>query len=279
MITLIQRPGASLHTLSALLDYCTVEGGLEGFPTMIPGNNLHTHIDDHKKIKKEFYDSKYMHPFSDKILFGKIFGKYWTKTNAVLFKKTKGLTLAPIAKNDFGKLLIFTMGVGKCFNKKLPPDDLQIDYSGCTNLSEKIELVSLILSDVLKQNFEKFFGHNFPTYHIDVLWYWENPNNICTIIQQCGWTPIVNKVHDFCQRVTVFNALYYDTVEKSFGAFHSVVTGQNVPCNLTFYETAITHALLINHHRCTHPSQIKLIHQLPTSTGEFFNLYNPAQSQ
>lgn len=279
MITLIQRPGASLHTLSALLDYCTVEGGLEGFPTMIPGNNLHTHIHDHKKIKKEFYDPTYMHAFSDKIVFGKIFGKYWSKTTAVLYKKTKGLTFAPIARNDFGKLLIFTMGIGKCFDKKLPPDDSQIDYSSCTNLSEKIELVSLILSDALKQSFEKFFGHDYPTYHIDVLWYWENPSNICTIIQQCGWTPIVDKVHDFCQRVTVFNALYYDTVKKSFGAFHNVVAGQNVPCNLTFYETAMAHALLINHYRCTHPSQIKLIHELPKTTSEFFNLYNPIASQ
>lgn len=279
MINLVRRAGAGLHTLLALLDYCTVQGGLEGFPTMVPGDNLHSHIESHKKIKNKFYNSTYTHPFNDKIMFAKIFGKHLSKTNVVKYTKTKGITLAPIAKNDFGKLLIFIMGIGKCFNKKLPPDDHQIDYSSCNNLSEKIELVALILSDALKQDFKQFFGHDFPTHHIDILWYWNDPDKICTIIEQCGWNPIVQKVHEFCQQVTVFNALYYNMVKKSFDTYQYVLDNQDVPCNLTFYETAMVHALLINHHKCTHPSQIKLIHQLPVSTGEFFNLYNPIQSQ
>jgi hypothetical protein len=263
----------------ALLDYCTLQGGLEGFPTMIPGDNLHSHANDHKKIKKKFYESTLMHVINDKIMHATIFGKYWAKKKTIKYRKTEGITLAPIAKNDFGKLLIFTMSIGKTLNKKLPPDDAQIDYSNCSTLGDKIELISLIISSQLTQSFKQFSGHDFPTYHIDILWYWNNPDKICTIIEQCGWDPIVDKVYEFCQRVTVWNAVYYDTVQRSVEVYHQVVNRQNVLCNLNFYETAMTHALLINYYKCTDPSQIKLIHQLPASTGEFFNLYNPVQSQ
>jgi hypothetical protein len=280
MITLTKRGGGGIHTLAALLDYCTVQGGLDGYPNMTPGDNLHSHGQTYQRSKNKFYNADgLLHKHSDEKTFFKLFGKYLFVPRTVNYKKIKGLTLGNIAKDDFGRLLIFAMAFGKTFDKKLPPDDHQINYSNCNNLSEKIELVSLIVADVLKQNFETFFGHNFPTYHIDILWYWNNPDKICTIIEQCGWNPIVDKVHKFCQRVTVFNEPYYSTVERSVHAYHQVLNQQDVPCSLTFYETAMTHALLINHYGCTHPSQIKLIHELPTSTGEFFNLYNPVQSQ
>ena len=278
MIHLVQRGGAGIHTLCALLDYCTLEGGLDGYPIMIPGDNLHSHITSHKKIKKEFYTHS-MHTVNDHIKYKKFFGWYLLGKGKIKYKRPVDLTLSPISKDEFGRLLIFTMSIGKTLNKKMPPNDDRFDYSKFITLGDKIELVALTISDQLKQTFKQFFGHDFPTYHIDVLWYWNDPDKICTIIEQCGWNPIVDKVHEFCQRVTVFNALYYDTVKRSFDAYYQVLNQQNVQCDLTFYETAMTHALLINHYKCTHPDQIKLIHQLPTSTGDFFNLYNPAPNQ
>lgn len=280
MITLTKRGGAGIHTLAALLDYCTLQGGLDGYPIMIPGGNLHAHGQTYYSSKNKFYNAdKLLHEHTDEKMYKKIFGKYFFIPRKISYKKIKGATLGPISTDDFGRLLIFSMAVGKTFDKKLPPDDHIIDYSNCNSLGEKIELVSLMLSDALKQNFETFFGHDFPTHHIDILWYWNNPDKICTVIEQCGWNPIVDKVHEFCQRVTVFNALYYDTVTTSFDAYHQVLNQQDVPCNLTFYETSMTHALLINYYGCIHPSQIKLMHELPTSTGEFFNLYNPTPHQ
>lgn len=280
MITLSKRGGAGVHTLAALLDYCTEQGGLDGYPVMTPGSNLHSHGQTYYKSKSKFYNADgILHDQTDEKLYKKLFGKYLFRPRKVNYKKIKGLTLGNIAKDDFGRLLIFTMALGKTFDKKLPPDDQQIDYSNCSNFSEKIELVSLTVSDMLKQNFETFFGHDFPTHHIDILWYWNSPDKICTVIEQCGWNPIVDKVHEFCQRVTVFNELYYSTVKRSFDAYHQVINQQDVLCDLTFYETAMTHALLINYYKCTDPSQIKLIHKLPTSTGEFFNLYNPTLNQ
>lgn len=284
MITLFQRGGAGIHTLSALLDYCTIEGGLDGFPVMLSGDNLHAQGQQHNKVPNKFYHAYGgLHLSNDNLLYKKnIHGRYsYIKLNKLELQtpKVNGLTFAPISKNDYGRLLIFTMSIGKTYNKKLPPDDDRFDYSQCLNFADRIELISLAIADQLKMTFAEFFAHDFPTYHIDILWYWQNPEKICTVIEQCGWTPIVEKVYEFCKRVTVFNQSYYNMIEKSFAAFDQVLSYHDVACNLTFYETAMTHALLINHFKCNHPSQIKLIHQLPTSTGEFFNLYNPIKSQ
>ena len=71
-----------------------------------------------------------------------------------------------------------------------------------------------------------------------------------------------------------FNKPYYDILTNSMQVYDNIIDKQIIPCTLTFYETAVVCALLINHYNIRETSQMKLINKLPTSTEEFFNFYD-----
>jgi len=274
-ISLISRGGAGAHLVSALLDYCTEEGGLPGYPKFIPGDNLHTHAVIHKKVDN-FYIS-YLHPVSDMVMYANLHEKKPIIKKQIFdwnFISAADETLAPIANNDLGRLLILSMSIGKCWNKKLPPDDYFFDYSRCTSFGDKIEVVAFTLFDVLTCDFFKFHTHKYPTYFIDVLWFYNNEyEKIIETIIACGWTPKKEKVKIFCQKVLYFNKPYYDIISNCQSIYLEVINKIVRGINLTFFETAIIHALLMKSYNIESPKQIKLIKELPTSTEDFFNLY------
>lgn len=270
-ISLIQRGGAGAHVVSALLDYCTKEGGLAGYPNFIPGDNLHSHTHGVSKKVNNFYIS-YLHKFPDTKIYNNLHEEKlmidWT------FLSDADETLAPIANNDLGRLLILSMSIGKTYNKKLPPDDCYFNYSNRTSFGDKIEVVAFPLVDALTCNFFKFHNHKHPTYPIDVLWFYNNEyEKIIETIAACGWTPEKEKVKIFCQKVLYFNKPYYDIISNCQLVYSDVINKIVKDINLTFFETAIIHARMMKYHNITSYKQVKLIKELPRSTEEFFNLY------
>jgi len=163
----------------------------------------------------------------------------------------------------------------KTYNKKLPPYDRHYTYPENSTDAEKIEIVALNLRVMLNKSIEEFHIHRVPDYYIDVLWYWQNPNAIIDFIIKCGWHPKAEKVVEFCKRVINFNEMYYNITKNSFDTYNQVIKQIDAPCNLTFYETAVVHSLLMNHYYGAESdvSNVKLIHKIPTSTAEFETFY------
>jgi hypothetical protein len=168
------------------------------------------------------------------------------------------------------------MGVGKTGNKKLPPDDYIIDYQYADTDCLKIEKIALtLLEHALKPDFVTFHGHQYPDYPIDVLWFYHNDYyKIIDTIKNCGWTPKIEKVKEFCNQILQFNKPYYDILTNCITVYNNIINEEIAPCKLTIYETSMIHALLMKYQNISDPKQIKLIDKLPTSTEEFFNLYS-----
>ena len=153
MINLFWRSGSGGHMVSALLDYCTLEGNLDGYPNFDVGNNLHSHRIIHDKIEKLFYKT-HLHPNGDEITYQKVDNVYVNDTEPDIWQFPKDITniIAPIATNSLGRILISTMSVAKTRNKKLPPDDKLYEYYS-DNLGENIEFVAFNLKNHLLYSF------------------------------------------------------------------------------------------------------------------------------
>jgi len=269
MINLIFRGGAGGHTVSALLDYCTQEGNLPGYPDMISGDNLHSQRLAHEAIKNTFYKD-YLHDVDDAIMYEKLDdGNYKIQPQLLEYDIGNAPSLAPIATDDFGRMLIFAMSLGKCYNKQMPPHDEMIDYSACATMADRLEKVTLILSNQLTMSFEEFHNHPDPTHSLDINWLWTNPDAIAQVIVDCGWTPKTDKIRHFCTLTQEFNQKYFSMISESFAVFQDAVDSRDRPCELTFYQCAVVHALLMKHFGCTGPEDIRLVHRIPTSTVEF----------
>jgi hypothetical protein len=247
-----------IHTLAALLDYCTIEGGLEGYPRM--EDHLLHHMFEHQRVKPFYQDynlSKTGHPIDPAThikavsLDNSAADLRWSKCI-----DNRGLTTVPEAANTFGTR------AQDHFGKIL----LQLIHN---NIVEDIgyaqlETTTLTLVDVLKHQTE------YPDKWIDITWYWDNPDAIIDAIWECGLTPNDKKVKEFCTLVANLNSRYYNTVQHSYKVYRAVVEQVGLPIELTCYETAIVHALLIMQHQ---PAKVKLIHSIPTNTEEFIKFY------
>lgn len=273
MITLIQRGGAGLHTVSALLDFCTVEGNLPGYPVFEAGNNLHTQIKTHSKVATEFYDSRMLHVFSDDVLYKDENGKYINLPNRKIEYRNEDITLAPIANDSFGRILILAMAAGKTKNKKLPPDDLYYDYSNCLSLGDQLEKIAFSLRDDILTDFLGFHGHRYPNYSIDVLWFYHNDyQKIINVIVECGWTPKPEKVKEFCRLVLDFNKKYYKMLDNIINTYNQVIDRNTTECYLNFYEAAAIIGLIAAEYNLDTPEKMKLFESIPTNTKEFIDL-------
>jgi hypothetical protein len=248
-----------IHTLSALLDYCTVEGGLDGYPN-ITGHLLH-HMFDHQRVRPFYQDynlSKTGIPIDPTthvkvvMLDNSLPDLRWSKCidNRWLTDTTELVEqLGTVARDDRGRLLLHLIHNDV---------DIGIDYSVDELEANTLTLVNILDTDQV-----------FHEYDIDITWYWEDPKSIGTTIQNCGFTPIAEKVNEFCKQVAKQHSKYYNTVQHSFEVFESIIDKVSQPIELTYYETAIVHALLIRYYK---PTRIKLIHTIPTNTDEF-NIY------
>lgn len=247
-----------IHTLSALLDYCTAEGGLDGYPVM-EGRMLH-HMVAHQQVTPFYQDynlSKTGQPIDPAthvkavMLDNSAVDLRWSKCidNRWLTEiKEPANTFGTVAQNDFSKFLLHLM---------------HNSIDGNINYND-LEQTTLSLVDMLE------VPTDYPDKWIDLLWYWTNPTTILNAIRDCGFTPDDKKVKEFCTLVANLNSRYYNIVQHSFEVYTSIVEGADLAISLTLYETAIVHALLIKHCR---PARVKLIHTIPTNTIEFKKFY------
>lgn len=278
MIKIIQRGGAGLHTVSALLDFCTVEGNLPNYPDFEPGNNLHSQLLNHIKISKQFYNSSLLHHLPDKEFYKIKDGKVVDHLPDGIVKHSindndNDIILAPIANDSFGRILIMAMAVGKTRNKKMPPDDNCYDYSNCLSLSDKLEKLTYSIRDELLKNFSDFHGHAYPAHQIDVMWFYHNEyQNLNNVIISCGWTPKIKKVKNFCNLITKFNKPYYDMLENIIKVYNQIINREMCSCNLTFFEVAAVLGLIAEKYNLDTASKMKLFTTIPTTTTEFFDL-------
>jgi hypothetical protein len=277
MIKLIARGGSGVHMVAALLDYCTEEGNLEGYPQFNAGKHLHSHGEIHKTRAPWFYEApnlQYVVEKIDRQELDRKLARDFTQYQRIASCSEGDIIISPVANNNFGRLLIVTMAFGKSMNKQLPPMDNRLDYSKCASESDQIEHIAFILARLLKQEFDQFHGHHYPTYALDVMWFYDiDYKNISRVVESCNWHPKIEKVKEICHMIYNSNKIYYDSIRKCKSVYLDVVSKTARPCDLTIYETAMVHSLLIDYYDIESSEQVKLINQIPTSTQEFFDLY------
>ena len=244
MLILCYHNGALGHTVSALLDCCTREGG-QDFPSFVPGKNLH-----HYKTNSSLYQIK--HPYVDV--------KHEQQNNIVVSSTSLSIT---------GRLLVLLMGLSK-YNNAEPEFDNPVIYkqTGST-FGEQLEILSLTLRDKITRNSDWLLDTD---YQLDITDFWYNPDAVELFLVKCGLTPIPDRVITFCNLVTTTNSKYFNTIQKCVTLVHDVINNKQYDIDLTFYETAMCHMLLLLQTEKSH-IDIKLLTHQPTSTADFIEIF------
>jgi hypothetical protein len=244
MLVLCYHNGALGHTVSALLDCCTKEGG-QDFPSFVPGKNLH-----HYNTKSTLYQVK--HPDID-----------------VKQEQLSNIVASSTSQSIPGRLLVLLMGLEKHTNA-CPEFNNPIVYkqTGKT-FGEQLEILSLTLRDKVTKDSEWFMDTD---YQLDIMDFWHNPGNIQIFLVKCGFTPMVTRVNEFCKLVADANSKYFDIIQKCVTLVQDVINNKDYSIDLTFYETAMCHMLLLQQTGKSH-IDIKLLNQQPTSTANFIEIF------
>jgi hypothetical protein len=244
MLILCYHNGALGHTVSALFDCCTKEGG-QNFPSFVPDKNLH-----HYKTKSKLYQVK--HP--------DINVKQEQLSNVVVSSTSHSIS---------GRLLILLMGLEK-HNNAHPEFNNPIVYkqTGKT-FGEQLEILSLTLKDKVTKDSEWLVDTD---YQLDIMDFWHNPSEIETCLVKCGFTPVFNRVDEFCKMVANTNSKYFGVIQKCLTIVQDVINNKHYNIDLTFYETAMCHMLLLQQTGKSH-IDIKLLNQQPTSTADFIEIF------
>jgi len=245
MLVLCYHNGALGHTVSALIDCCTKEGGQE-FPSFVPGENLH-----HYNTKSLLYQIK--HPDIDV--------KYEQQNNNIVVSSTS-LTI-------HGRLLIVLMGLLK-YNKKLPEFNAPMFFNQIGDTyGKQIEILSLTLKDKIQHTTGWFLDVD---YYLDIIDFWYNISNVEKFLVNCGFTPMPEKIEKFCATVVRTNSKYFDIIQKCVTLVQDVINNKQYDIDLTFYETAMCHMLLLLQTEKSHVD-IKLLTHRPTSTSDFIEIF------
>ena len=269
LINIWCRCGAGTATLASLIDYCTDEGGLDGYPEFIQGSNLHNHVSSKRRGK--FYNIiTHMPPSLDQNL------DYLDYLDQDIDPQT---VLSSVATDSFGRILIHIMGLSKfppresVLNDGVVPWDIFCPIDAC--LSEKIEIGALRVKDILNQSNVEFHWHYIPKNYIDIMWFYNNNyKSIIKTLQHTGLTPKKEKVKEFCVKILWFNKPYYDVMSNCITYFTNILNKIEYQKPLSIIESTIVHGLLIHYYKIDDTKNIKLINSLPTSTTDFFELYN-----
>jgi hypothetical protein len=242
MLVLCYPNGALGHCFSALLDYCTVEGGAENYPIFINGKNLHQH-----KQKSHFY--KISHP--------------------TVICNNDDTLISSTSNSDFGKLLILLMSLAK-HSKKIPDFNNPLMLKqGSGSFGKQVEILSLTIRDKLEKRNDWFLNSDNI---FDILWYWENVEDIVIFLKKLNLTPIENKVIEFANMVATSNQMYYNNIKHCFELVDDIVSSRDINLDLSFFDTTLVHMLLLKHIKAFDYRQIKLLVHSPKSTQDFINI-------
>lgn len=242
MLIICWRSGALGRTLSALIDCCTVEGGIN-FPIFYKNKNLH-----HYKSNTNFYLIK--HPVCD-----------------IEYEKSIGnIVLSSTSYSKFGKLLILLMADLK--NKQ---EFFVYDKTNSLGYFEQIEIISLTLRDMINSNDEWLLN---ATYSLDIIDFWKNPDNIFNVLSSCNLTPNKNLIIEFTKKVVHTNQVYYDNISKCFQIADKIKSKIIEEINLSFCEACICFSLILDYYNIQSLKDIKLLKKYPKSTKDFIEIFN-----
>lgn len=245
MVVLCYHNGALGHTVGALLDCCTKEG-TKDFPSFVANQNLH-----HYQLDSELY--KVIHPVC----------------NIQQERSNGNLVVSSSSKTQFGKLLILLMGLKK-WVKNIPDLDNPVTYKQYGNdYGDQLEILSLDIQGKVNSDIDWFLDADNV---LDITDFWNNPANIANFISDCQLTPDVDRVVKFCRLVAATNQLYYDSIKHCATVVADVIEQKIQKINLSFYEVAMCHSLLLTHYGQSH-MDVKLLKTHPTSTKNLIELF------
>lgn len=246
MIVLCYHNGALGHATGALIDCCTLEGGRD-FPPFYHAENLH-----HYSYSQGLY--KVNHPDCD-----------------VRYEQNNGnRVISTSSRSMFGRLLILLMGLKKWVGNE-PGLDRAVSYKQYGDTyGEQLEILSLTIRDKVKSDADWFLDADCV---LDIVDYWNSTPNIVSWIEQCGFTPDETRVKHFCQQVASINQTYYDRITVCTNIVNDVIEGKNYSFDLSFYEVAMCHAMLLDHYNKSH-CDVKLLVTHPTNTQQFWSIFN-----
>jgi hypothetical protein len=185
-------------------------------------------------------------------------------------RKHNNIVISSSSKSVFGRLLILLMGLLKSNAQTTPEFNTPIVYKqNGTMFGEQLEILSLTLKDKISKEADWYTDVD---YQLDVVDFWTNPLGIEKFLLDCNLTPIPVRVLEFCQKVRETNAVYFDTVKKCVTITQDVINNQEYNIDLTFYEAAMCHMLLLQHFDKSH-QEIKLVQCTPTNTTSFIQIF------
>lgn len=245
MIVLCYHNGALGRTVAALIECCTKEGSRE-FPSFVTGKNLH-----HYKPEEKLFQIK--HPFCE------------VKKE----KEFSNTVISSTSNSHIGRFLILLMGLKK-WSKNEPKLNQQFLYNQTSSTyGEQLEVLSITLRDKVKSANDWYLDADCV---LDILDFWDNHNAIIKWLTDCGFTPVSSKVHDFCQLVAESNRGYYDSILKCTQIVQDTIQHINYNIDLTFYETAMCHAMLSEYYNISH-TDILLLKEHPKMLHDLANIF------
>jgi hypothetical protein len=230
----------------ALIETCTKEGNSE-FPSFFDQQNLH-----HYKPECVLFQLK--HPQCD-----------------IDTEQQSGNIIAcSTATSCFSRHLVLLMGLKKWIGAT-PDLDCPVTYKqyGQT-YGEQLEIISLTLRDKVMLDSDWYLDAD---HVLDITKFWNNHSSVIKWLSACGFTPDQDRVIKFCNSISHANQYYYDVVARCFDIVKDVVKGKIYPIELSFYETAICHSLLLQHYGKSHV-EVKLLNGAPISTKSFIEVFD-----
>lgn len=241
MFVLCYHNGALGHTVSALIECCTKEGGRE-MPSFVKNKNLHHFVSQHKLHIVD-------HP----------------QCNMQTRRDESYTVIASSSHSLQGRLLILLMGLSK-WSKTIPDYNKPFMYNqGSGSYGEQLEILGLTLKDKIISEQCWFLDADIV---LDIMSFWTNTKDVVYFLLQMGLTPDEQKVEAFCAEVRSTNQDYFDTVEKTCKVAEQVINNESVKIELSFFQEAMTYALLMNKYNIP-LKQTKILMDKPTSTEHF----------
>ena len=244
MLVFCYHNGALGHTTMALIEACTKEGNKE-FPSFIDQQNLHHYIP-----RCILFQLK--HP----------------ECNVSAEQASGNKVSCSTSTTWFGRYLILLMGLKKWVGDVPDYNDPIVYKQHGQTYGEQLEILSVTLKDKILSDSDWYVDCD---YKLDIVDYWQHPEHVSAWLAQLGFTPIHRRVEEFCKLVSASNQLYYDTVLKCQQIVDDVILKKVREINLSFYETAMCHSMLLRHYNVSH-IDLKLLHAPPTSTGHLLEI-------
>lgn len=244
MLIFCYHNGALGHATMALIETCTEEGTGE-FPSFLDQQNLHHYVPQLSLCKQK-------HP----------------ECNVSVEQALGNKVACSTSMSYFGRYLILLMGLKKWIGNIPDYNDPVVYKQEGQTYGEQLEILSVTLKEKTQSDTDWYVDCD---YKLDIVDYWSNPERVSLWLKQLGFSPVQGRVKEFCKLVADSNQLYYDSIEKCQRVVNDVISKNSREINLTFYETAICHSMLLRHYNVSH-IDLKLLQSPPVNTSHLIEI-------